>query len=49
MEMEDDMTKKRKVGRDAKDGKFIPVKEARRRKATAIVQHIPVGKRKKKK
>ena len=29
-----------KVGRDAKTGKFIPVKAARRRKATAIVETI---------
>lgn len=29
-----------KVGRDAKTGKFIPVKVARRRKATAVVETI---------
>ena len=29
-----------KVGRDAKTGKFIPVKAAERRKATAIVETI---------
>ncbi len=29
-----------KVGRDAKTGRFIPVKEAKRRKSTAIVQTI---------
>ena len=29
-----------KIGRDAKTGKFIPVKEARRRKSTAIVETI---------
>ena len=40
--------KKRLVGRDAGDGKFIPVKEARRRKKTAIVQKVKVGKRGKK-
>jgi hypothetical protein len=28
------------VGRDAKTGKFIPVKVARRRKATAVVETI---------
>lgn len=31
-----------KVGRDAKTGEFIPVKEAERRKATAIVQTFKV-------
>ena len=30
----------RKVGRDAKTGLFIPVKEAERRKATAVVETI---------
>ncbi|MBN2585016.1 MAG: hypothetical protein JXL80_18285 [Planctomycetes bacterium] len=30
-----------KVGRDARDGKFITVKEARRRKGTAIVETVP--------
>lgn len=34
-------TKTRKVGRDAGSGEFIPVKEAQKRKATAIVQTIP--------
>jgi len=34
------MAKSHKVGRDAKTGKFIPVKEANRRKATAIVETI---------
>ena len=29
-----------KVGRDAGTGKFIPVKEARRRKKTAVVETI---------
>lgn len=29
-----------KVGRDAKTGRFIPVKEAKRRKSTAIVETI---------
>lgn len=29
-----------KVGRDARTGKFIPVKEAQRRKNTAIVETI---------
>lgn len=30
----------RKIGRDAKTGEFIPVKEAERRKATAVVETI---------
>lgn len=38
---------KRKVGRDAKTGKFIPVKEAQRRKATATVETIEVPMKKK--
>jgi hypothetical protein len=29
-----------KVGRDAKTGKFIPVKEAQRRKSTTVVETI---------
>jgi hypothetical protein len=29
-----------KVGRDAKTGQFIPVKEAERRKSTAVVETI---------
>ena len=32
--------KTHEVGRDAKSGKFIPVDEARRRKATAVVERI---------
>ena len=36
------VTKKRVVGRDAGSGEFIPVKEARRRKDTAVVEHVPV-------
>jgi hypothetical protein len=38
--------KTRKVGRDAGTGEFIPVKEARRRKKSAVVERVPVGKRK---
>jgi hypothetical protein len=38
-----------KIGRDAGTGKFIPVKEARRRKKTAVVETIKRGKRGKKK
>ncbi len=29
-----------KIGRDAKTGQFIPVKEAQRRKSTAVVETI---------
>jgi hypothetical protein len=29
-----------KVGRDARTGEFIPVKEAQQRKATAVVETI---------
>ena len=36
----------RKIGRDAKTGKFIPEEEARRRKSTAIVETIKVPKKK---
>ncbi|HKZ96372.1 MAG TPA: hypothetical protein VJ045_05285 [Hyphomicrobiaceae bacterium] len=35
-------------GRDAGTGEFIPVEEARRRKATAIVQRIKLPGKKKK-
>ena len=34
--------KSRKAGRDAKTGRFIPIKEAERRKATAVVETIPI-------
>lgn len=40
--------KTRKIGRDAGTGKFIPVREARRRKRTAVVETVRIGKRKKK-
>ena len=38
----------RKIGRDAGTGRFIPVKEAERRKKTAIVETIKPTRRKKK-
>jgi hypothetical protein len=38
--------KTRLAGRDAEKGTFIPVAEARRRKKTAVVEHVPIGKRK---
>jgi len=40
-------TTTRKIGRDAGTGRFIPVKEARKRKKTAIVETIKVPKKKK--
>jgi hypothetical protein len=39
----------RKIGRDASTGKFIPVKEAERRKKTAVVETIKTSKGSKKK
>ena len=38
-----------KIGRDAKNGKFIPVEEAQRRKATATVETIKCPSRSNKK
>jgi len=32
--------KTRKVGRDARTGKFIPIEKAKRRKSTAVVETI---------
>ncbi len=34
-------SKTHKAGRDARTGKFIPVREAERRKDTAIVERVP--------
>lgn len=39
------MPKTRKIGRDARTGKFIPVKVAQKRKATSVVETIKVTKR----
>ncbi len=36
----------RKIGRDAKTGEFIPVKEAQRRPKTTVVETIKPKKRK---
>jgi len=36
----------RKIGRDAKTGQFIPVKEAQRRPKTTVVETIRRGKSK---
>lgn len=35
--------RKFKIGRDAKTGEFIPVKEAQNRKATAVVETIKIN------
>ncbi|MFH0958128.1 MAG: hypothetical protein V1897_05435 [Pseudomonadota bacterium] len=35
----------RKIGRDAGTGRFIPVKEAERRKKTAVVETIKTKKK----
>jgi hypothetical protein len=43
------MARTSKRGRDAKTGKFIPIKEAKRRKSTATVETIKVGPTKKRK
>jgi hypothetical protein len=40
--------KARLLGRDARTGQFIPVDEARKKKATAVVERIPLPKHKKK-
>ena len=34
----------RKIGRDARNGRFIPVKVAQQRKATAVVETIKTKK-----
>ena len=38
---------KTKIGRDAKTGKFIPVKEAKKRPRTTVVETIKRGKKRK--
>ena len=37
--------KTRKVGRDAGTGQFIPLKEAKRRKKTAVVETVTIKKK----
>lgn len=37
----------RKIGRDAKTGEFIPVKEAQRRPATTVIETIKTPPKKK--
>ncbi len=41
-------SKTTKIGRDARNGRFIPVKQARRQKATAVVETIRKPKKQKK-
>lgn len=40
--------KTRRIGKDAKTGKIIPIKEAERRKATAYVQTVKVSSKRRK-
>ncbi len=42
--METNMTYTFKIGRDAKTGEFIPVKEAQSRKAEAVVETMKIKK-----
>jgi hypothetical protein len=42
------MKKTRKIGRDAEKGLFIPVSVAQRRKKTAVVETIRIGKKRNK-
>jgi hypothetical protein len=39
------MSKDQKIGRNAKDGRFMPVKEARKDKDHAVVEIIKKGKK----
>lgn len=41
--------KTRKVGRDAENGQFIPIKEAEKRPKTTVIETVPVPAKKKKK
>lgn len=41
------MARTSKRGRDAKTGKFIPIKEAKKRPSTTVVEKIKVGPTKK--
>ena len=38
-----------KKGRDAKTGQFIPIKEAKRRPSTTVIEKVKVGPTKKRK
>jgi hypothetical protein len=35
----------RKIGRDAKDGRFVPIKETIRRPSTTVVETIKITKK----
>lgn len=37
------MSKTNKRGRDARTGKFIPIKEAEKRPSTTVIEKIKVG------
>lgn len=39
--------KTRKIGRDAGNGQFIPIEEAKRRPKTTVIETIPVSQKKK--
>ena len=41
-------SKTRKAGRDARTGRFIPIKEAERRPSTTVVETIPINPKRKK-
>lgn len=43
------MAKTSKRGRDAKTGQFIPIKKAKRRPSTTVIEKIKVGRTKKRK
>lgn len=43
------MARTSKRGRDAKTGKFIPIKVAKRRPSTTVIETIKVGRTKKRK
>lgn len=43
------MAKTVRKGRDAKTGKFIPIREAKRRPSTTVVEKVKVGRPKKRK
>ena len=43
------MAKTSRRGRDAKTGQFIPIKEAKRRPSTTVIEKVKVGPTKKRK
>jgi hypothetical protein len=44
----ENMAKTREVGRDARTGQFVPIRETERRPATTVKETVPVPKPKKK-